>query len=246
MITKRFPCLCKEGTGVVVQDNATFVVKGENKDKKCDFLCGAFLIILYLCEYFNVMDENNTLIERLKANDETAYQQLFEIYFKRLHHFAERMVFDTEVAHDLVQDVFISLYENNRKLSAQSNLSAWLFVSVRNSCLKYLRDRKVEDRRNLLYVEATLNSESIEWIDDEELLKKIYLEIENLPDKCRQIAKMRFIKEMKFSEIASELSISENTAKVQVHRAISKIKEQLAADSALFVLFSAYVEYFLE
>ena len=51
---------------------------------------------------------------------------------------------------------------------------------------------------------------------------------------------------MKFSEIASELSISENTAKVQVHRAISKIKEQLAADSALFVLFSAYVEYFLE
>lgn len=192
------------------------------------------------------MGENNILIDRLKVNDEAAYQQLFDTYFRRLHHFAERMVFDAEVAHDLVQAVFISLYENSGKLSAQSNLSGWLFVSVRNSCLKYLRDRKVEDRRNVLYVEATLNSESIEWIDDEELLEKIYLAIKNLPDKCRQIAEMRLIKEMKFSEIASELSISENTAKVQVHRAILKIKEQLTSDSALLILFSAYLEFFKE
>ena len=48
------------------------------------------------------MDENNILLERLQANDEAAYQELFEIYFKQLHHFAERMVFDSEVAHDLV------------------------------------------------------------------------------------------------------------------------------------------------
>ena len=57
---------------------------------------------------------------------------------------------------------------------------------------------------------------------------------------------MRLIKEMKYSEIASELSISENTAKVQVHRAIRKIKEQLAADSAFFILLSAYLEFFQE
>ena len=43
------------------------------------------------------MDENNILLERLKANDEAAYQELFEIYFKQLHHFAEWMVFDSEV-----------------------------------------------------------------------------------------------------------------------------------------------------
>ena len=156
------------------------------------------------------------------------------------------MVFDSEVAHDLVQDVFISLYENSKKLSARSNLSGWLFVSVRNSCLKYLRDRKVEDRRNVLYAEAMLHSESMEWIDDEELLEKIYLAIEHLSGKCREIAKMRLIKEMKYSEIASELSVSENTAKVQVHRAIRKIKEQLAADSAFFILLSAYLEFFQE
>ena len=137
-------------------------------------------MILYLCVYFSVMDENNILLERLKANDEAAYQELFEIYFKQLHHFAERMVFDSEVAHDLVQDVFISLYENSKKLSARSNLSGWLFVSVRNSCLKYLRDRKVEDRRNILYAEAMLNSESMEWIDDEELLELVEMEVREL------------------------------------------------------------------
>ena len=78
--------------------------------------------------YFSVMDENNILLERLKANDEAAYQELFEIYFKQLHHFAERMVFDSEVAHDLVQDVFISLYENSKKLSARSKEDEIYFI----------------------------------------------------------------------------------------------------------------------
>lgn len=190
------------------------------------------------------MCEQNNLIERLKVNDEAAYQELFEIFFKRLHHFAQRMVFDAEVAHDLVQAVFISLYENSKKLTVDTNLPGWLFISVRNSCLKYLRDRKVEDRRNVLYAEAMLEAEAMEYIDDEELLQKIYSVIENLPDKCRRIAEMRLIREMKFSEIASELSISENTAKVQVHRAISKIKEQLSNDPLLLILLSAYFELF--
>lgn len=186
---------------------------------------------------------DDDLIARLKAKDEMAYKRLFELYFKRLHHFASSMVFDDEEARDIVQDVLISLFEHCEKFTSQSNLAAWLFVSVRNGCLKYLRDRQVEDRRNLLYMEASLNADSIEWIDDEELLKQIYLAIENLPEKCRQVAKMRFLKEMKFREIASELSISENTAKVQVHKAISKIKEHLAANSALSSLILAYIDF---
>ena len=53
---------------------------------------------------------------------------MFETYFKQLHHFAERMVFDSEVAHDLVQDVFISLYENSKKLSARSKEDEICFI----------------------------------------------------------------------------------------------------------------------
>ena len=191
-------------------------------------------------------DGYTKLVYGVNRKDEKAWQELFDSYYESLCHHAARILLDDHVAEDVVQEVFVNLWNGTAVFENEKALTVYLYRSVTNNALKYLRDRKVEDRRNLLYVEATLNSESIEWIDDEELLKKIYLAIENLPDKCRQIAKMRFIKEMKFSEIASELSISENTAKVQVHRAISKIKEQLAADSALFVLFSAYVEYFLE
>ena len=138
------------------------------------------------------MDETNILLERLKANDEAAYQELFEIYFKQLHHFAERMVFDTEVAHDLVQDVFISLYENSKKLSARSNLSGWLFVSVRNSCLKYLRDRNTEEARLRLWneVELEMSEEDFSSVVREEGLRKLRELIDLLPGERRKVILM--------------------------------------------------------
>ena len=171
------------------------------------------------------------LINRLQRNERAAYMELYDFYFKRLHHFAVNFVFDYDVANDIVQSVFI-------------NIGAYLCVMVRNRCLNYLRDQNIEDRHKILYLQAAEETETLSWIDDEELIRKIHAVIEKLPEKCREICELRFYKNMKFSEIAAQLAVSENTAKVQVHRAIQKIKETLSTEDVMLIGLLSFFELF--
>ena len=183
----------------------------------------------------------NNLIHRLQQKDRRAYMELYDTYFKRLHRFALNFVFDYEVANNIVQMVFIALYENITHLNSNVNLGGYLMTMVRNRSLNYLRDRAVEDRYKILYLQAVEQTETLEWLDDEELIEKLRNIIEKLPEKYRQICKLRFYRNMKYSEIADALAISETNAKVQVHRALQKIKEFLADEDfqiiALLALF---------
>jgi RNA polymerase sigma-70 factor (ECF subfamily) len=171
--------------------------------------------------------------------------ELFENYFVKLHRFATGMVFDGEVANDIVQGAFIKLYEYAARLAPNTNLGGWLFVCVRNDALKHLRNRKIEDKNKLLYVQTTMDSDALEWIDDSELIKKIHEAISELPERCRQVAELRFLKSKKYKEIALELNISEDTAKVQAHRAIIKIKEKVKGNDLLLMALASFLETFI-
>ena len=127
-------------------------------------------------------------------------------------------MFREDVANDIVQEIFISLYEKSEILNYDLSLKSYLFNSVRNRCFNYLRDRKVEDRRMNLYAEACLWSDNVDWIEEEEVLRKIQEVMLELPEKCREVCRRRFFEGKKFEEIAEELDISESTARVQTHR----------------------------
>ena len=116
--------------------------------------------------------EDEILIKYLRKNDRKAYSILFDKYFERLFTFAVRVVFREDVANDIVQEIFISLYEKSEILNYDLSLKSYLFNSVRNRCFNYLRDRKVEDRRMNLYAEACLWSDNVDWIEEEEVLRK--------------------------------------------------------------------------
>ena len=100
------------------------------------------------------MDES-ILIERLRRNDRKAYSELFDGYFDKLFTFALNMVFREDVANDIVQEVFIAIYEKSVLKNYQGSLKAYLYTSVRNRCYNYLRDAKVEDRNMALYAEIS-------------------------------------------------------------------------------------------
>lgn len=172
-------------------------------------------------------------LNRLHRQDHDAFRQLFEAYFMRLYDLAASLVFDADMAEDIVQGVFLGLYENPARLRHGDNIGGWLFIAVRNACYMYLRKQKVEDSRNLLYLQALERSDTLDMLDGGELVAAVMAVIADLPDKCREICEMRFFRNMKFGEIAAELSISENTARVQVFRALEKIRRNAWTDSAL-------------
>ena len=113
------------------------------------------------------------MVERLRRRDESAVAALFDQYYKRLHLFAEKFIYDSDQAHDIVQDVFLKLWENAEKLTLKVPVGSYLFAAVRNGCLNYLRDLEVEDRNNRKYAEACVDSYNMDLLEDEDALEKV-------------------------------------------------------------------------
>ena len=174
------------------------------------------------------MDES-ILIERLRRNDRKAYSDLFDGYFDKLFTFALNMVFREDVANDIVQEVFIAIYEKSVLKNYQGSLKAYLYTSVRNRCY--------EDRNMALYAEAAVYSDNVDMIDREEILEKIREVLDELPEKCREVCLLRFVHGYKYSEISEQLRMNENTVKVQLHRGLEKLKRCFSDYDFVLVLF---------
>ena len=179
------------------------------------------------------------MIERLRRNDRSAYSELFDGYFDKLFTFAlnNKFVQDEDAAKDIVQEVFITIYEKSVFSNYRGSLKAYLYTSVRNRCYNYLRDAKVEDRNMALYAEAAVYSDNVDTIDEEEVLEKIRQVMDELPDRCREVCLLRFVHGYKYSDIAEQLSMNENTVKVQLHRGMEKIKESFSNYDFVLLLF---------
>lgn len=172
--------------------------------------------------------EYDDLIRRLGKGRADAYRELFERFSERAYSLALTYVADKDVASDIVQEVFISVYDHSSALEGIGNLKGYISMMVRNRCLNYLRDLDLEDRNMRLYYEDLLFSSLQEDIDERnELIARLETEFPSLPENCRKICEMRFKRGMKVREIAEELDIAVSTVKVQLHRAVAKIKGNL-------------------
>lgn len=169
----------------------------------------------------------HTLIDDLCKGSEQAYRELFDKFFCSLHQLAVIYVMDEDIANDIVQDVFISIYEHVNLLQNVTNLDGYLRSAIRNRCLNYLRELDLEDKGKRLYYEEFVQLEEINSDELETMLEQVAEILNTLPDSCRQICEFRFHEGLKIKEIADKLSLSENTVKVQLHRGVNKIREIL-------------------
>ena len=174
-------------------------------------------------------DQDIALQQRLSRGDETAFQETFELYFRVLVLFATKFSLEKEIAEDLVQDVFVKLYEQKDRLQFHSSLKAFLYQSVRNKCIDLIRSTKTRERH---HVEIKAGAE-IEGLNSEELMmqseleEKIYLSISQLPDQCQLIFKMNRFEGKKNQEIADELNISKRTVETQISKALKILREEI-------------------
>ncbi len=181
------------------------------------------------------MDSDDILMG-LKRRDETALSVLFDTYYEKLYLFAEKYIYDSDKAHDIVQDVFLKIWENAERLELTSSIQHYLFASVRNGCLNYLKSLQIEDRNNRKYAEAYIESQNVDMVDDEELLARVRQVLDELPEKCREVCLLRFVEGYKYAEIAVRLDMNENTVKAQLHRGMERLKQAFAAYDYVLVL----------
>lgn len=172
-----------------------------------------------------------------EQREETRFEDIYLSYFSKMKYFAKEYVISEEDAENIVQDVFVELWENKEMLNMHMNLIAYLFTTIKNKCLNHLRHKLVvQETASKLQEEYTIslrmNLDSLEAFDnnlfsDQDIEKIISRALDTLSEKCRTIFIMNKIEGKKQKEIAQELNISINTIETQMGIAYKKLRIEL-------------------
>jgi RNA polymerase sigma-70 factor (ECF subfamily) len=165
------------------------------------------------------------------------FEKIYIAHFAKMKRFACEYVLCEEDAENIVQDVFVELWEKRAVLSMPVNMMAFLFSATKNRCIDHLRhETVVKETANKMLEEHQLTMkmkfDSLEAFDQdfltendvEDLLNKA---IASLPEKCRDIFIKSRIEGMKQKEIAAELGVSLNTVETQMGIAYKKLRDEL-------------------
>lgn len=157
------------------------------------------------------------------------FDEIYVIYFSRMKRFAKEYVLSDEDAENIVQDVFMVLWEKRDILEIRVDLVPYLFVLVKNKCLDYLRHKVVhnEYKQEIIMKLFSLEQMNYSFTSDEEIERIIVDAINKLPDRCRDIFVKSRIEGKKYRQIAEELNLSVNTVENQISLALKKLRVEL-------------------
>lgn len=186
-------------------------------------------------------NEDQILLDELKKGDFFAYGLIFEKYFKALCAKAYFMLDDEMDAEDLVQNLFISVWQKQNYLSIESSLKAYLFRAVHNRCLAQLKRRKRMELKFDHYMQDTtdpgneavdhhISSESgadVAADYREACEKKINNIFKELPLKRQEAFKLVYLQDKRYKQAAEEMGISVNSIKTHLKMATKILQEKL-------------------
>lgn len=152
-----------------------------------------------------------------------------------LIYYASKYV-DTTTAEDLVQDIFLKIWQKRTLSFAKEGIKTYLYRSVQHACLDCLKHQEIKgDYINT--ITTKLKMEEIYYNDDpqslfcsDERVSLIYKEMEKLPGKCREIFILSYLEERKTAEIAILLNLSPRTVEAQLYKALKTLRDVFAGN----------------
>lgn len=178
------------------------------------------------------------IIDGLQSNDSRVFDYLFNEYYNQLQYFAERLVSNREEAQDIVITAFRKFWGLKANFQTANNIKAFLYITIRNQCLDFLRYRQRLNEVKKEYESHLLSAEEIQQVEhliiESDLINKIYKEVQKLPNRCREIFILTYFKGLKTKEIATALQISESAVTTQRSLAIKYLKHTFSQEGYVF------------
>lgn len=177
---------------------------------------------------------DDQLVGRISVDDEKAFRLLYDRYFTFLCTTAMYYVLDADLAKEVVNDVFVNVWQ--RRSGLEYPVLGYLQRSVRNGCLNYIRSRKARALMEEGYMSETLRLQEIQLLrqptpfdicEFRELEQLVRRQVASLPEKCRTIFEQYLYFGRSPKEIAAEMGLSVNTVRVQVKIALDRLKDSL-------------------
>lgn len=174
---------------------------------------------------------DNELASLIKEDDQVAYTEIFLRYSKLLVAHAYRLLGDQDEANDVVQDVFLTLWQKRENFALNTSLSSYLYTAIRNRVFNRMSHQKIVAK----YADSIVNfmevghAETDEMIRTKELAIIIEQGIATLPPKMREVFLLNKREELSYKEIALKLDITDKTAKQQVYNAIKNLRLKITS-----------------
>ncbi|MDP2888987.1 MAG: RNA polymerase sigma-70 factor [Bacteroidota bacterium] len=171
------------------------------------------------------------------------FDTLFRKYHRRLLLYSLKYVESESDALDIVQNIFVAIWENGKYRQEEECVKAYLFSAIKNSCLNYLKHLKVvkkfenETSQQFLQMEAVHYQSGERSLIEQENLKQINDAIDSLPDIYKEIILLSRFEGLKNHEIAEKLNIPVRTVETRIFRALSTLKEKILQKSFFILLY---------
>ena len=190
------------------------------------------------------MPRSKKTYESLQANKanvipigkEQTFDYFFRQYFAALCFFAQSIIRNEEDAKDIVQDCFIKLWDDNAIEEKGDFVKSFLYASVRNRCIDYMRKQQVIHKAINYLQDRGEDSEYFDELAFAEMIRQVIEHIEELPANMSTILKEYYLQSKKHGEIAEELSTTTNAVKLQKSRAIKLLKQKLLLLVCLLIM----------
>jgi len=173
------------------------------------------------------------------------FRSIFDKYFPSLCVFANRFVNDEDLSKDMVQDVFLKVWNSVTEFESEKSLKVYLYLATKNTCFDYLKKEKRKKHNGDLNTDQLrdddfLNDDSVILdIIREETYRQLEDAIKLLPEKAMEVVRLN-LKSLTNQEIADELNISINTVKTHKLSAFKKLRELIGHQFVVFLLVDFY------
>lgn len=177
-----------------------------------------------------------SLLDQLKEGNREAFNSLFRHYYPRIMAYVSAMV-EQEVAEDIVQDVFLQVWENRKKLYIGEGFHSYLFQSAYTKCLDHFKKQQsagkyslhaeyayLQEYGELLKAEASV----MEELYTKDFYKRLYDLLDQLPAQRREVFILTYINGLKAKEVATLTQIPQRTVESHIYLTIKYLKEHMS------------------
>ena len=194
--------------------------------------------VLYRAQYLRMDDNGEHLIQLPAINDEAAFEKVFKTYFKNLHAYACTIIKEEAASEEIVQQVFVKLWERSESLNVSGSVAAYLYRSVYNESLNYLKHQKVRSvyQHHIEHSMKNVNEQAGKNLSLKELEGRLAQALNELPEQCRTIFQLSRFEELRYKEIADCLGISIKTVENQMGKALKLLRVKLVDFLPLIIL----------
>jgi RNA polymerase sigma-70 factor (family 1) len=171
--------------------------------------------------------EEEIIWKKIQNKDNKAFESYYKMHYKTFFLMAFRYLKNTEVAEELVNDVFLKIWEDGDKINIDSSLKSYIYRAIINRSLNEIQKNKKDSTMMMDLYYSQDESYELTQIEENELKIKLYDAIELLPDQCKKVFRLSRFEELKQQEIADKMGISIKTVKNHITHALKTLSKSI-------------------